>query len=846
MRQGTIHQGMVRSYGQGFQCTIIAVIALLMVYSRVSVRPSNWNAETIDRIILHGSVEYDNLILSSDRNYPRYLAHHEVPQFFDFMGSLFQVDIHDGLFYGVIGQDGSDAAMSISLQVAFNTGFSVSPMLLFTSGGMTVSIFHDDGEYFVFDSHARDQNGHPSSTGSAVLMSFSSIIDLVEYFDRFYEGQEFNISPVNLMCLDENSFADCHQLHSDLNTTATVAHSSYAHVSERINEKVKNDSHSQLCLNTCDGSNTTMHNTSTQTSSDDDFKIIDLKESGTRNSNCCIDFEINIQAVMNNDQEGLGNDGITHSILSESGNQTLNVTVTDHDSTDKTSLGSTNWAVDHACFERESSNSGENDMSDNVTCSLSSYVLQDHQYFRKEKQHIEMQRTEKHVYCDDDLRPNACTLTESDERQYYSCNDSELISQSCPISDQESSINDEICGIHMIQVPESVIQTFLANFNEQSCNLKEKITQTENKSRGECISTMANCMTDHTYFKMKKSDANLNFIPSDEMEGVENLSDLTSDFVLQDHQYFQKESKRKKKQKKNEDSYLNVDFIAEIKLLPEFTCCSCDKFLLKNQAFRCQNDFQMIQLSIGDTLCCNCYRVLKKFDFPHRNLRFNGLYAGEIPRQLQGLTLVEKRLISQINTFFTLIILPCFPVGQYAQKGFAIHFGNDISSIVSQLPRQVSNTGFVCFYSSNGQRKRLPFRSKVVKEALDWLVDNNRFYRDIDIINLDPENVRNVDKEIDLQESGIITTNYSQPSPDINVACNHTPINFLQSTNCEKLAFPWLFPYGNGTFLDLHAKKITLSQYFKTRLYAADGRWRKDIPYLMQAVNVLEKILCRS
>ena len=76
--------------------------------------------------------------------------------------------------------------------------------------------------------------------------------------------------------------------------------------------------------------------------------------------------------------------------LSESGNQTLNVTVTDHDSTDKTSLGSTNWAVDHACFERESSNSGENDMSDNVTCSLSSYVLQDHQYFRKEKQHIEI------------------------------------------------------------------------------------------------------------------------------------------------------------------------------------------------------------------------------------------------------------------------------------------------------------------------------------------------------------------------------------------------------------------------------------------------------------------------
>ena len=83
-------------------------------------------------------------------------------QFIYFMGSLFQVDIHDGLFYGGIGQDGPDAAMSLSLRVDFDTGFNVSPMLLFTSGGMTVSIFLDAADYFVFVSHARDQNGHKS------------------------------------------------------------------------------------------------------------------------------------------------------------------------------------------------------------------------------------------------------------------------------------------------------------------------------------------------------------------------------------------------------------------------------------------------------------------------------------------------------------------------------------------------------------------------------------------------------------------------------------------------------------------------------------------------------------
>ena len=34
-----------------------AVIALLMVYNRPDVRPSNWNAEIVDRIILYGIVQ---------------------------------------------------------------------------------------------------------------------------------------------------------------------------------------------------------------------------------------------------------------------------------------------------------------------------------------------------------------------------------------------------------------------------------------------------------------------------------------------------------------------------------------------------------------------------------------------------------------------------------------------------------------------------------------------------------------------------------------------------------------------------------------------------------------------
>ena len=108
-------------------------------------------------------------------------------------------------------------------------------------------------------------------------MSFSSLSNLVEYFDRFYEGQEFNLLPVNLMCIKENSFADRHKLHSDI-STATAAQSSYANVSERIKENAKNDSHSRLCFNTC--SNTTI-----QSNSADVFKCINSKALDKRNSN---------------------------------------------------------------------------------------------------------------------------------------------------------------------------------------------------------------------------------------------------------------------------------------------------------------------------------------------------------------------------------------------------------------------------------------------------------------------------------------------------------------------------------------------------------------------------------
>lgn len=95
---------------------------------------------------------------------------------------------------------------------------------------------------------------------------------------------------------------------------------------------------------------------------------------------------------------------------------------------------------------------------------------------------------------------------------------------------------------------------------------------------------------------------------------------------------------------------------------------------------------------------------------------------------LRDLTLVEKRMISKINAFFTLVVLPCYPVGQFAQKGFAIHFMSDIVNVVSQLPRMTSNECFLCFHSSKLKERSLPFRKQNLVEAFHWLINNNPLY----------------------------------------------------------------------------------------------------------------------
>lgn len=80
----------------------------------------------------------------------------------------------------------------------------------------------------------------------------------------------------------------------------------------------------------------------------------------------------------------------------------------------------------------------------------------------------------------------------------------------------------------------------------------------------------------------------------------------------------------------------------------------------------------------------------------------DNLDAGPVPAVLKGLSTIEKRCISLINTFFSLLILPAFPVGQFGMKGLVVHLPLSVAEDSSVLDANTNN--FACIFPSSYSR----------------------------------------------------------------------------------------------------------------------------------------------
>lgn len=89
-------------------------------------------------------------------------------------------------------------------------------------------------------------------------------------------------------------------------------------------------------------------------------------------------------------------------------------------------------------------------------------------------------------------------------------------------------------------------------------------------------------------------------------------------------------------------------------------------------------------------------------------------------------------------------------------------------------------------------------------------------------------------------EMAAVSLNYSE-NPDIIDLNADNPVELHTLDHSEEKTFPWLFPHGINGYNTNRTRKLTLGQYYKFRFCNRDSRWRKDITYLINVVNLYEK-----
>jgi hypothetical protein len=224
-------------------------------------------------------------------------------------------------------------------------------------------------------------------------------------------------------------------------------------------------------------------------------------------------------------------------------------------------------------------------------------------------------------------------------------------------------------------------------------------------------------------------------------------------------------------------------------------------FYFENDIFLYANGlFQQSRTNMC-TLCQKCYGALLKEHIPKFSVA-NDMWLGDVPAELQNLTIPEEKLISLYRHNSCVIKLHSpfhsTTTSQTALKGNCITFLQNIPNIVTSLPLALDDlcdTLKVIFVGARpperiNLKKILTVRKKKIVDALNWLKRYNILYRNIEI-NLKniaqlpeddvPESIMSTmeqkinDEEISSERVGYVPDPLSNPTEYINAEA--TPIS---------------------------------------------------------------------
>ena len=283
-------------------------------------------------------------------------------------------------------------------------------------------------------------------------------------------------------------------------------------------------------------------------------------------------------------------------------------------------------------------------------------------------------------------------------------------------------------------------------------------------------------------------------------------------------------------------------------------------------------------------ICHECVSFLEKKVMPPMALA-NGLWVGNVPKELSDLTFVERLLVSRIRSNRCIVhVLK----GGWKMRANAIMFPSPVPKLCNILPPPIEELDEVIAFMFTGvaqptaeDMKRTPMlaRRKYISAALEWLKINHSDYADVQISQ---ENLKHYPEEgppvvIDYRSSvvnkhkeatsvfdmededgvhegkcpfvvhGITGENYSTLSKDATraLALQHLikdqnilfvghgtkPESMFNNSQLFPSMMPWLFPYGLGGFgnsniigpLSSMAQKKYLLMYHDKRFQTDPG-----------------------
>ena len=208
---GTLHQGDLRFQYPGIQCTFISFWALVLMESKP---PHSWNTNDINHCIIDGN---DNFLkhCSKLEIQPRQLLVTELPNSVNVHDGIVQLEQLDGdIKVGTMNQNKLESTTSplcTTIEEAIISCFKHLNTCFLVCGGQTIAIAKRRNMFFVFDSHSRGKDGLLNHTGSAVLVYFTEILNLIRFIEKLFieslrlrSSEQFELVPVSISKRNDN------------------------------------------------------------------------------------------------------------------------------------------------------------------------------------------------------------------------------------------------------------------------------------------------------------------------------------------------------------------------------------------------------------------------------------------------------------------------------------------------------------------------------------------------------------------------------------------------------------------------------------------------------------------